>query len=117
MAIEGENRRLGARGERRARAYLRKNGYRILEKNYKNPFGEVDIIAKKGEVVAFVEVKTRQTDAFGAPSEAVNKTRRQRYVRAAKYYFAGQEIVWSVRFDVIEVYRGKINHIENAYTD
>ena len=106
---------LGKKGERIAQRYLRLRGYIILEKNYKNPFGEVDIIAKKRDVIAFIEVKTRLSDSFGAPSEAVGYDRRQRYINACKYYFTGREINCTVRFDIIEVFKGTINHIENAY--
>lgn len=115
MAVNGEKKRLGAKGERKARWYLWRRGYKILERNYKNPFGEVDIIAKKGDVVAFIEVKTRLSDIFGAPSEAVNRERQRRYILAANYYYIGREPDCTVRFDIIEVYRGKINHIENAF--
>lgn len=61
------NKRLGAKGEAQARRYLRLHGWKILKKNFKSPFGEIDIIARKGEVTAFIEVKTRLTDNFGAP--------------------------------------------------
>ncbi len=115
MAVNGKNAALGARGERRARLYLRLRGYKILARNYKNPFGEVDIVAKKGDVIAFIEVKTRLSDSYGAPSQAVNGARKRRYALAAEYYFAGKEPDCTVRFDVIEIFRGKINHIENAF--
>ena len=67
----------GDAGEKKARAYLKKHGYKILERNYKNPFGEVDIIAEKDGAVVFAEVKTRSSDLFGQPNEAVNGVRRQ----------------------------------------
>ena len=106
---------LGKRGERQAVRYLKLNGYSIVETNYKNPFGEVDIIAEKGDVIAFIEVKTRQNENYGAPSEAVNSRRRLKYVQAAKYYFYGKQMDRTVRFDIIEILRGEINHIENAF--
>lgn len=111
----GYKKRLGARGERHAARYLKRQGYKILERNYKNPFGEVDIIARKGDVLAFIEVKTRTTDAYGSPSEAVNEARRRRYILAANHFALGKEIDLVIRFDVIEEYRGEINHIENAF--
>ena len=112
---ETHNQKLGKKGEKLACKYLRKQGYKILERGYKNPFGEVDIIARKGEVLAFVEVKTRLSDSFGTPSEAVTPARQRKYIQAAKYYFAGREINCTVRFDIIEVFNGRINHIENAF--
>ena len=80
MAVESErdrqNKRLGKKGESQAVRYLKKSGYSILERGYKNPFGEVDIIASKEGIVAFIEVKTRLSENYGAPSEAVNRNRR-----------------------------------------
>ena len=138
MAINGIKRRLGFSGEGRAVRFLKKNGYKIAERNFKTPFGEVDIIASKGQVLAFIEVKTRTSDAFGQPNEAVRGDRRRRYINAAdafgqpneavrgdrrrryinaaRYYFSGRTIDVVVRFDIIEVYKGSINHIENAFT-
>ncbi len=113
--MKGHNKMLGARGENRAVRYLKRSGYKILERGYKSPFGEVDIIARKADAVAFVEVKTRLTDGYGAPNEAVDARRRARYIKAAEYYFGGRVIGVTVRFDIIEILRGEINHIENAF--
>ncbi len=107
--------KLGREGEAKARTYLKKQGYKIVEHNYKNPFGEVDIIARKGGVIAFIEVKTRLSDEYGLPSEAVDYYKKRRYIQGAKYYFANREPDCTVRFDVIEIFRGEINHIENAF--
>ncbi len=110
------NKRLGNRGENQACKYLKKSGYSILERNFQNPFGEIDIIAQKDDTVAFIEVKTRLNDNYGAPSEAVDKKRRFRYIKGAEYYFLGKQIEVTVRFDIIEILRGEINHIENAFS-
>ena len=119
MAVGSEkdrqNKRLGKRGEELALKYLKRNGYKILERGYRNPFGEVDIIAEKDGTVAFIEVKTRLGENYGAPSEAVDSRRRNKYIQAAKYYFYGKQIDVTVRFDIIEILRGEINHIENAF--
>ena len=109
------NRRTGAKGEKLAVKYLKRHGYKILKRNWRNPFGEVDIIASCGDAVVFAEVKTRLSDEFGTPSEAVNRMRRERYIKAARYFFAGREMDAVVRFDVIEVYEGQINHIISAF--
>lgn len=111
-----ENKRLGQEGEKQAVKYLKKHGYKILERNYKTHFGEVDVIARKGGVVAFIEVKTRLSDIFGTPSQAVNSARQRKYVQAAKFYFAGEILDCTVRFDIIEIFRGQLNHIENAFS-
>lgn len=106
---------LGKKGERLSAKYLKKQGYKILEKNYRTPFCEVDIVAKRGDILCFCEVKTRTSDLFGSPSEAVNYSKQKLYIRAAYHYLKGREDC-TVRFDIIEVFRGEINHIENAFT-
>ncbi len=116
MAEVNKNITLGKKGEKQAQNYLKKNGWKILQTNWRNPFGEVDIIAKKGDTVVFIEVKTRLSDAFGAPSEAVQKTRKLKYIRGANYYFYNKTVDCTVRFDIIEIFNGEINHIENAFT-
>ena len=119
MAVGSErdrkNKALGKKGENMAVRYLKKKGYRILERGYKNPFGEVDIIASKEDIIAFVEVKTRLSENYGAPSEAVDSRRREKYKKASEYYFYGKRTEVTVRFDIIEILRGEINHIENAF--
>ena len=115
LAIKGIKRRLGFFGEGRAAKYLKNQGYNIIARNYRCPFGEVDIIAERGDVVAFTEVKTRSSERFGTPSEAVDADRMRRYVRCAQFYFSGRERDVTVRFDVIEVTKEGINHIENAF--
>lgn len=114
-AKDAANKKLGKDGEKQAVKYLKKQGYKILETNYKTRFGEVDIIARKSGTVAFIEVKTRLSDIFGTPSQAVTRARQHKYALAAKYYFAGEIIDCTVRFDVIEIFRGQLNHIENAF--
>lgn len=115
MAIKGEKRRLGFFGESKAVKYLKKCGYKILKRNFKCPFGEVDIIAEKDGTVAFVEVKTRTSDTFGAPNEAVGYGRQKRYKNCARFYFAHKTPDCTVRFDIIEVTKEGVNHIENAF--
>lgn len=122
MAINGEKRRLGFRGESLAVKHLKNKGYKILQRNFRCKSGEIDIIASDGEVIAFVEVKTRTGDAFGTPAEAVDARRKQRYRNAANYfmYVTGRDInEFIVRFDIVEVIispGGKVvNHFENAF--
>lgn len=118
MAIRGEKRKLGFWGERKAVRFLKKNGYKILARNFKCNLGEIDVISQKGDVIAFTEVKTRTSDDFGQPNEAVDFTRRKRYVNAAKRYLFINRLRpddFVLRFDVIEIMKGKLNHIENAF--
>jgi putative endonuclease len=112
---DDEHLKIGKQGEKLAVKYLKKEGYKILKRNYKCQFGEVDIIASFGDEVVFVEVKTRTSDIFGRPNEAVDRNRKNRYVNCARYYFAGKRLQGNVRFDVIEVYQKEINHIESAF--
>ena len=107
--------RLGRAGENAAAKYLKRAGYRIEERNFRTPFCEVDIIASKGDITAFIEVKTRLNENYGRPCEAVTPAKRRLYFRAADYYFARRPMDCIVRFDVIEVLQGEINHIENAF--
>lgn len=110
-------RQKGNYGEDLAAAYLKRKWYKIIERNYRNKFGEIDIIARKKDTVVFVEVKSRSSDNFGTPAEAVDKRRQGRMCRAAQFYMLGKYEKLQVRFDVIEVYlqNGKINHYEDAF--
>ncbi|RLA83558.1 MAG: YraN family protein [Deltaproteobacteria bacterium] len=99
----GKAHRLGKKGEDLATEFLKKSGYRILKRNYRCPFGEVDIIAEDGGVLAFVEVKARSSDSYGSPAEAVDWRKRDRVARVASHYLQrrGLEGKVPVRFDVV----------------
>lgn len=93
---------LGKFGERHAVKYLRKRGYVIVERNYRTPFGEIDIIAREGDVLAFVEVKTRSSRTFGLPQEAVDLRKRRQIIRTARAFLREQgEPSIFCRFDVL----------------
>ena len=106
---------LGRSGEKRARKFLKKLGYKLIAQNYKTPFGEADLIAKDGETYVFCEVKTRLSALYGTPAEAVEYHKRERYKKIARYFesLAGEELF--IRFDVLEVYEERINHIPAAF--
>jgi putative endonuclease len=110
---------LGREGEDRAAQFLKKQGYKILERNYSTPQGEIDLIAlHRGEVV-FVEVKTRTNDAYGAPELAVNPRKQQRMVKAALGYIKYKKLHQvPCRFDVVAISAAteqSIDLIENAF--
>lgn len=110
----------GRKGEILAAKYLKKNGYKILERNFRKPYGEIDIIAKKGENIAFVEVKTRKSDLYGTPSEFVTVKKQTRIKKAAYTYIQQNDLDAEFTFDIIEIYLNaekgaKINHIINAF--
>ena len=110
-------------GEQLATNFLKKNKHKILERNYKNNIGEIDIIARQKKTIVFVEVKTRSSLQFGLPAEAVNFHKQHKIRQVAECYLQqhGQEDS-DIRFDVIEVLRSddvgqewKVNHIEACF--
>lgn len=107
--------KLGNRGERIAANFLRKQGYQIIEKNYHSLLGEIDIVAKEGESIVFVEVKTRRSTDFGLPEEALSYDKRRRLSKLALNYLAHRRIEGSnCRFDVVSILmdNNKVKHIE-----
>lgn len=108
----------GLKGEALAISYLKRKGYKILEKNYRTKFGEIDVIASKDDVVVFIEVKTRTTEAFGAPEESVTRQKQERIKKAALYYLKHLKTIPALRFDVISIElkpEPQIEHIEYAF--
>ena len=111
------NYELGRFGEDLAVKHLRKNGYKILERNYEKPTGEIDIIVQKGSYIVFCEVKLRKSLEKGRPREAVNFYKQRKIFKTAQYYIAENNIENAdFRFDVIEIIDKKIEHIENAFS-
>ena len=108
---------LGRVGEKKAEKFLISQGYKILDKNYKTYIGEIDIIAKENDVIVFVEVKTRSSDDFGSPCEAVNSKKIDKYYKVATEYLISRKLTgYACRFDVIEIENDSINHIVNAFS-
>lgn len=114
-------RKLGNRGEKIAAKFLRKQGYQIIEKNYRSRLGEIDIVAKEDESVVFVEVKTRCSTDFGLPEEALSYDKRRRLSKLALGYLAHRRIKdTNCRFDVVSILmdNNRANHvklIKNAF--
>lgn len=112
------NRGKGSHYEELAADYLCKKGYKILERNYHNHrFGEIDIIARDGDVIVAVEVKYRKNAAHGNPFEAVGATKQRRISRALLSYLMTHHkgMDTPCRFDVIGILGDSISHIENAF--
>ena len=108
----------GKAGEDLVCAYLKKQGYEILERNFRTQVGEIDIIAADDGCLVFIEVKTRRNDAYGVPSEAVDYRKQQTISRVASQYI--QKYLYFdmiMRFDVAEVWlkKSEINLIKNAF--
>lgn len=111
------NRRaFGNAGESAACEYLKKRGWEIVDRNVRRGPGEIDIIARKRRLTAFIEVKRRTSARFGAPAEAVNWEKRRRIAQAAALYMQERGLENAkIRFDVIEILGNEIRHIEGAF--
>ena len=101
--------------------WLRKKGYRILASQYRCRFGEIDLIARKKNVLCFVEVKTRTNLTVALPREYVGRQKQERLRTTARCYLSEQELDCPVRFDVAEVYMTdgappRIEYMENAFS-
>lgn len=97
------NQEFGALGEKFAAGYLKKQGYKILKKNYKNKLGEIDLIARDGEEIVFVEVKARSADPYLSGQYAVDRKKQFHILRTAAEYLDEARTELQPRFDVIEV--------------
>lgn len=103
-------------GEVQAQKFLKKEKFKILETNFKNKVGEIDIIALKNGVYHFVEVKARSSAKFGLPREAVDEIKQQKIRRASEgYLISKNNYPAQMQFDVVEVLDGKLTFIENAF--
>ncbi len=107
----------GRKGERRAKKLLEQKGYTIIEHNFRTRFGEIDLIARRGDEVIFVEVKTRTSSMFGHPEESITKSKLEHLHKAAHIYLNTLPHNIVPRFDVIAITwengEEDIHHIEN----
>ncbi|VAW29319.1 Endonuclease [hydrothermal vent metagenome] len=110
---------LGKEGEQRALQMLKAKGYTILETNWRDDKAEVDIIATDKDELVIVEVKTRSTDYFGDPEEAVGPAKARNLIRAAEAYIELNDVDMDVRFDIVSIIlkngKSTINHIIDAF--
>lgn len=112
---------LGKLGEEQAVVRLKNEGYRILARNYHNTFGEIDIIARDGKTLCFVEVRTRTKDWHGHPLESISSIKQRKIIRAARGYLMEQNTQdIDARFDVVAVIPDeaggfKVELIKNAF--
>jgi len=117
--LKTDNKSLGPQGENIAVNYLQTKGFRIMQRNYKTPLGEADIVARDRDLVVFVEVKTRSSSLFGEPFEAVNERKRNKLKKIAMYYQKQQGKESAVRFDVVSIKQRadgyEVNHIIDAF--
>ncbi|MEI7690138.1 MAG: YraN family protein [bacterium] len=111
---------IGDEGENLACQILEKMGYKILERNYRSRFGEIDIIAEICKVIVVVEVKYKEDQGYGLPQEAVTKQKLRKIVRTAQIYIRDKELVnpdWRVDVLAIEHPSQKYQLLENVYTE
>lgn len=112
-----DKRAVGREKEALAESYLKEQGYKILQKNSYSYFGEIDLVAKDGIYLAFVEVKYRKTQKRGYALEAITQKKRQRIYNTAKYYLYQNQIPLDTpcRFDVVAIQGQEIQLIKNAF--
>lgn len=107
---------IGAKGEVKAKDYLIKLGYKILETNYSNKIGEIDIIAQDGQIIVFVEVKARDSLKFGYPREAVTSYKQNKIHKVAMGYLKFHRSFNNpIRFDCVEILGDEITHLKNCF--
>ncbi len=112
--------RTGKKGEDIAVAYLKSTGYRIVERNYKCLFGEIDIVAKDGNTVVFVEVKSRKSEEFGDPQLAVGLEKQKKISKISLKYLEEKHLYpCNARFDVVAIKMlpngNRVELIQNAF--
>lgn len=116
---EAPHLRTGRIGEAQAENFLKKAGLKIIARNVRVGYDELDLIARQGDALIFVEVKTRASEEFGRPASAVNLAKRKKLSRAAMHFLKKHKLRPPyIRFDVVEVIGDKpeIRHIQNAFT-
>lgn len=107
---------IGKTGEKIAKKFLQQNGYTILEQNFQNRYGEIDIIAADKNDIVFIEVKTRKIDSIIPGELAVDRKKQLRIIRSALSYIKQKHLIHrNIRFDVISLNGTEINLIKNAF--
>lgn len=108
--------KLGAHGERRAARRYEDAGYEVVARNWRCNDGELDLVLRRDDVLVFAEVKTRSSDRFGVPAEAVTPTKQRRIRRLAGRFCADTgERATVLRFDVVSVLRGQVEILEDCF--
>ncbi len=108
----------GKSGEDEAARVLRRNGYRIIERNWRCRYGEVDLIARDGETIVFVEVKTRGSDRFGSPKHSVDLKKQKHIITAANLYLDQYGLTDNpARFDVVSIELNNNSYVTEIIKD
>lgn len=116
------NKDIGSFGEALARDYLISKGYKILNMNFRNKFGEIDIICKKNNLLIFCEIKSRYSNSFGSPIESITCYKQKQIIKLSELYLISNKYYnFNVRYDIIEVIFNTItsshiiNHVQDAF--
>lgn len=119
-----KRRETGILGEKLAREFLEKRGYRVIETNYRCPEGEIDIIARHGETLVFIEVRTKSSRRFGSPEESITPIKAERLKTVAAHYGQNHShlpALWRIDVVAVEIGRNgqasRIEIIENAVSE
>lgn len=107
--------RLGGLGEEQALQFLKEQGYQIVTRNYRWRGGEIDIIARDGDCLAFIEVKMRADEEFGPAEEALTSKKRERLIRTAQHYIARYRPKVDLRFDVVAIVGDEVRLYKDAF--
>lgn len=118
------NKDIGNYGEELSFEFLKRKGYYILSRNFRNRSGEIDIICKKDDLIIFVEIKSRYNYNYGSPIEAITYSKQKQIIKLCKFYiYINKLINYNFRFDVIEIFFNKdndlyyLNHITDAFRE
>ena len=116
------NKDIGSFCEALARDYLISKGYKILNMNFRNKFGEIDIICKKNNLLIFCEIKSRYSNSFGSPIESITCYKQKQIIKLSELYLISKKYYnFNVRYDIIEVIFNTItsphiiNHVQDAF--
>lgn len=116
------NKDIGYYGEHLACEYLLNLNHKILEKNYRNKLGEIDIISYSNNLIVFTEIKSRYTNSYGAPMESITYYKQRQIIKLSSYYILTNKLTkYNIRYDVIEIIFNRfnqnftINHIKDAF--
>jgi putative endonuclease len=106
----------GGRGEATAARFLKRAGYRIVERNFRCKAGELDIVARDGETLVFVEVRTRATADYGSALETVGAAKQAQIAKIARIYLHMRKPTFDeCRFDVVGITAGELEHVKGAF--
>ncbi|GAB6170038.1 YraN family protein [Clostridium carnis] len=122
--MKNYNKDIGNYGEEIAYNYLKNKGYYTLAKNYRNKFGEIDLICKKDGIIIFIEIKSRYSNLYGTPKESVTYSKQKQIINLCKFFINYKKLFqYNCRFDVVEIFFNNINntyiinHLEDAFRD